>query len=178
MDKNENKLTQVAIRLVEQPPLYSDKPIKTPEDAIRIVGKELSQLDREALCLVNLKADGTPINFNIVSIGTLNMSLVHPREILKTAILSNAANMILLHNHPSGSLKPSVDDIQITNRLAGICREIDIPLLDHIIFGPGNEKFFSFLQKDIMPVANNNYLSELFEVELNRPKISFSELEL
>ena len=86
-----DKLEQVAIRMVEQPPLYSNEPMNNPDVAIRVMNEFLSQMDRELFCIVNLQADLTPINMNIVSVGSLNEALINPREIFKSAILSNAS---------------------------------------------------------------------------------------
>ena len=74
-------------------------------------------MDREVLCVINLKSDGTPINCNIVSIGAVNQSIAEPRELFEASILSNAAQMIIVHNHPSGSLEPSKIDIMLTDRM-------------------------------------------------------------
>ena len=112
-----DKLEQVAIRMVEQPPLYSNEPMNNPDVAIRVMNEFLSQMDRELFCIVNLQADLTPINMNIVSVGSLNKALINPREIFKSAILSNAHSMMLIHNHPSGNLTPSTSDIQTTARM-------------------------------------------------------------
>ena len=112
-----DKLEQVAIRMVEQPPLYSNEPMNNPDVAIRVMNEFLSQMDRELFCIVNLQADLTPINMNIVSVGSLNEALINPREIFKSAILSNAHSMMLIHNHPSGNLTPSTSDIQTTARM-------------------------------------------------------------
>lgn len=109
MAENEmNKgLSQVSIRLVQESPLLSDESINTPEQAVKVLGEWLEGMDRELVCVLNLQADLKPINMNIVSMGALNEAQVHPREVMKSAILSNAACMMSLHNHPSGSLKPS-----------------------------------------------------------------------
>lgn len=86
----------------------------------------------------------------MASVGSLNQSLVSPREIFKTSILSNAANMLLIHNHPSGSLNPSKDDIEITDRLIQLTDLMGIPLLDHIIVGGNNIEYFSMREKGLM----------------------------
>lgn len=98
----------------------------------------------------NLKQDGIPINFNIASIGAVNYSVACPRELLKTSILSKAASMIILHNHPSGSLKASKDDILMTNKMEKICEQIGIPLRDHIIVAPGRVDYFSFRKENMI----------------------------
>ena len=101
--KNAHELEVVSIRLVDEPPLLSEKLIKTSRDVIEVMGEHLQKYDRELFCILNLRTKGQVINMNIVSMGTLNLSLVHPREVFKSAILSNAAGIILLHNHPSGA---------------------------------------------------------------------------
>ena len=112
-----DKLNQVAIRMIEQPPLLSKEPMDSPEAAIRVMQEFLSEMDRELFCIVNLQSDLKPINMNIVSVGALNQSLTHPREVFKSAILSKAAGILMIHNHPSGNLAPSKEDIYITDRL-------------------------------------------------------------
>ena len=112
-----DKLDQVAIRMIEQPPLYSDSPMDSPEAAIRVMQEFLSQMDRELFCIVNLQADLKPINMNVVSVGALDHAVTHPREVFKSAILSNAVGILMIHNHPSGSLTPSKADIAVTDRL-------------------------------------------------------------
>ena len=93
MAENEmNKgLSQVSIRLVQESPLLSDESINTPEQAVKVLGEWLEGMDRELVCVLNLQADLKPINMNIVSMGALNEAQVHPREVMKSAILSNAA---------------------------------------------------------------------------------------
>jgi len=111
------KLEVVSVRLVRDAPLFSDHKIISPADAVKVVGDFLCEMDREVLCVINLKSDGTPINCNIVSIGAVNQSIAEPRELFEASILSNAAQMIIVHNHPSGSLEPSKIDIMLTDRM-------------------------------------------------------------
>lgn len=94
------QLDVVSIRLVKDAPIMSGHPIKHPEDAVALIGEHLCEMDREVVCVINLKTDGTPINCNIASIGAIDQTVVHPREILKSSILCNAAKIIMLHNHP------------------------------------------------------------------------------
>ena len=100
-----NVLKRVAVRLVEEQPLYSKEPMDCPEAAIRVMSSFLKDMDREIFCVVNLQEDLRPINMETVSVGVLNGALVHPREVMKSAILSNAASIMLVHNHPSGHLR-------------------------------------------------------------------------
>ena len=156
MTETPYSLDRVAIRMVKEPPLYSSTPIRSPDDAVRLMAKMLKGYDREVFCIVNFRNDMTPINMNIVSMGTLNASLVHPREILKSSILSNAAHVMAFHNHPSGSLSPSQEDIQITDRLQKLLDLAGIPLLDHIIIGNG-DRYYSFRENQTLPVSENRF---------------------
>ena len=103
----QEQLEVVTIRLKKDAPIMSNRPIHSPMDAVRLLGKELCELDREVICIVNLRTDGIPLNCNFVSMGVVDQSIAHPREIFKSSILSNATSMILIHNHPSGNLEPS-----------------------------------------------------------------------
>ena len=146
-------LKEVAIRMVEMPPLLSDIPFNGPEEAAKAMADLLKDYDREVFAVVNLRTNGQPINMNIVSIGTLDSSLTNPREILKSMVLSNAFAVMLFHNHPSGNLNPSREDFIITNKMNDICNLIGIKLWDHIIIGPGDE-FYSFHAECKMPVSS------------------------
>lgn len=143
-------LDVVSVRLVKDAPVISEHPVNNPKDAVSILGKLLCELDREVVCIVNLKTDGTPINCHFASMGSLNESLVHPRELFKASILSNAANMLIIHNHPSGKLIPSMQDTMMTDRMAKMCKLMGIPLVDHIIVGGDSTEYFSFMEKDLI----------------------------
>lgn len=150
------KLDRVAIRMVKEPPLYSSEPLRSPEAAVKVIADMLRQYDREAFCIVNLRNDLSPINMNIVSTGTLNASLAHPREILKSAVLSNASATMLFHNHPSGNLTPSREDTEITDRMSKLFALADMPLLDHIIIGNGDQ-YYSFKENSVMPIGTQMF---------------------
>lgn len=107
-------LDVVSIRLVKDAPIMSDHRLAGAEDVATLMGGVLRDLDREVVCVINMKADGTPINCNFAGMGTVNRSLACPRELFKSSILSNAAMMMLVHNHPSGNLSPSKEDINLT----------------------------------------------------------------
>ena len=163
--KEMHRLNQVAIRMVEMPPLFSEEPMNGPAAAVKVMADTFRDYDREVVAVVNLRADMRPININIASIGALDQSIAHPREILKSTILSNAAAIILVHNHPSGRLVPSVEDIGLTDRMNKICDLIGVKLVDHIIVGPGNE-FYSFQEKNQMPLSSLKLTENLEDIEL------------
>ena len=155
----QDSLKQVGIRLVEEPPLLSPEPMNNPEAAVRVLGKWLSEMDRELFCVVNLNTNLTPINMNVVSMGALNMAYVHPRETMKSAILSNSAYLMLVHNH-LGSLNPSKEDVEITDRIQSAASLMGIPVLDHIIVGR-NQEFFSLRENNVFSFENDiSYTSE------------------
>lgn len=150
MPKKVFKLDVVSIRLVKDTPILSDQKVTSPGAAVDIIGRILSEMDREVVCVVNLKSDSTPINCHFASMGAINQAITHPRELFKSAILSNAANIILVHNHPSGNLLPSKEDIRFTDRLIKLTELMGIPLLDHIIVGGDNHQFFSMKEKGMI----------------------------
>ena len=166
-----DKLEQVAIRMVEQPPLYSNEPMNNPDVAIRVMNEFLSQMDRELFCIVNLQADLTPINMNIVSVGTLNEALINPREIFKSAILSNAHSMMLIHNHPSGNLTPSTSDIQTTARMQELGELMGISLVDHIITGR-NGNYYSFRDKGEFPDSRVRFSTRVEDIDLTKGMVT------
>ena len=156
-EKNIFKLDKVSIRLNKDAPIMSGHPIKSPEDAVMLIGQELCDMDREVVCIINLKADGTPINCTFASMGALDRSVAHPRELLKASILTNASSMILVHNHPSSCLEASTEDALLTDRMIQLCDLVGIPLLDHIIVGGDNSEYFSFREKNRLPASNLRY---------------------
>ena len=132
---NELKRVDVLLKQVDGEGVYSKERIHTPEDAVRIMADVMSELDREEVCVINVDAAGHPINYNIVCIGDLNASLLSVRNTFKTAIMSNAASILILHNHPSSNVEMSRADKDVTEKLMYASVFMDIPILDHIIVG-------------------------------------------
>jgi len=116
-------------------------PVKSPGDIARLFMDEMKHYDKEHFKAAFLNTKNQIIKVVTVSIGSLNASIVHPREILKPAISASAASIILLHNHPTGDPAPSREDIEFTRRFAGCGELIGIELLDHVIIG--SERFQS-----------------------------------
>jgi|GEM_PF-217975 len=138
------KLTEVRVRLSEGNALYSDQALKDPETAAEVLKKELAQYDREVLCVVNLNTRLKPINFNIVAIGGIDSAQIEIPNIFKSCILSNAASFMLFHNHPSGEISPSNDDILTTSRVIRAAQVLGIKCQDHIIVGKEDGEYYSF----------------------------------
>ena len=131
----------------EKGTVYGVKEVNKPSDLVPMIKRFIGDSDRENLIVCCLDIKNKPINVSVVSTGSINSSVVHPREVFKTAILSNANSIVVAHNHPSGNTKPSSNDFNITVRL-GECGEIlGIPLLDHIIVG---DDYYSFREDNAL----------------------------
>lgn len=130
----------VSIKLVKESSIrYNPRKVTTPKDAYDLFESFLINSDREKFLVACFNIKNEPINISIVSIGTINSSLVHPREVMKTAILSNSSSIMIAHNHPSGSITPSKEDENITKQLINVCDMLGIKLLDHIIIGENKQ---------------------------------------
>ena len=139
----------VSIKMVKDSSIkYANRQIGSPFDAFILVKDLLEGCDREKLLAICLDTKNQPVNISIVSIGSVNASIVHPREVFKTAILSNSSRIMLAHNHPSQILKPSAEDKLITKRIQDAGEILGIELLDHIILG--DNKYFSFKENCIL----------------------------
>ena len=147
---DETKLNVVRIKLIDDTPLFGNELIQSADDAIFLMQKELRNCDRETFCALHLNAKGKPLSMSVVSIGELNSTLVHPREVFKASILSNASAVIFMHNHPSGELTPSEEDKKATKRLEMAGQILGIPVVDHIIVGENKENYYSFHANDIL----------------------------
>ena len=144
------RINIVSIKMVrESSILYDVRKIGSPSDAAELGRRFLENCDREQLIICCLDTKNQPISMSVVSIGSLNTSIVHPREVFKVAILSNAASIILFHNHPSGIADPSKEDVSITHRLKEAGKLIGIELIDHIIIG-SEGKYCSLKEKGIL----------------------------
>lgn len=122
--------------------------IQRPEDAAALMGPMLRYEPQEHFKLVLLSTKHHVLAMPTVSVGTLNASLVHPREVFRMAVAYPAAAIILVHNHPSGDPTPSQEDIALTKRLAAAGELMDIRVLDHIIIG--DNKYVSLKEKGII----------------------------
>ena len=131
--KKEFRLDKVAVRLVKEPPLYSDTPVNTPEAAVKLLGDMLKDYDREVLAV--------------------------------------AGSVMLVHNHVSGSLKPSVEDVQLTDRMQKVCNMLGTPVIDHVIIGRGDQ-FYSFQEKGVLPMGKIVYAEREEEIQLEHPSVA------
>jgi DNA repair protein RadC len=111
--------------------------ISSPADVERLLRGRIANLDRENFVVLLLNTKNEVIETSTVSVGTLDASLVHPREVFKPAVRASAASVILAHNHPSGMVEPSREDREVTRRLGEAAGVLGIEVLDHIIVGDG-----------------------------------------
>jgi DNA repair protein RadC len=144
------RINIVSIKMVREGSiLYDVRKINSPSEGAELGRRFLEDCDRERLMLCCLNCKNEPISVSTISIGSLNASIVHPREVYKAAILSNSASIILFHNHPYGDNSPSKEDISITKRLKEVDKIIGIELIDHIIIG-SEGKYCSLKEKGLL----------------------------
>ncbi|MCG6170949.1 DNA repair protein RadC [Anoxybacillus sp. LAT_35] len=139
------RINIVSLKLVrEGSVLYKERQVKSPEDAYKLLKPFLAGADREVF-VVCLDTKNQPTAIHVCHVGSLNASIVHPREVFKSAILANAASVLVAHNHPSTDPTPSREDIDVTRRLVEAGRIVGIELLDHVVVG--GERFVSLKEK-------------------------------
>lgn len=130
---------------------YLPRKVSSPTDAIGLCREFLDDLPIEHMIAISLNTKNEFNNISTISMGTLNSSLAHPREIFKMAIKTNANSIILAHNHPSGDPEPSREDTDLTSRIRKAGELLGITLLDHIIIGDKNgNRYFSFKENKLL----------------------------
>lgn len=125
------------------------KKVDSPSTAAHVLHEYLEGADREHFVVLLLDTQNQIIGIHTVTIGTLDASLIHPREIFKPVILANAASVILAHNHPSGDPAPSTEDRAVTRQIAAAGTTLGIEVLDHVIVGEGL-RYHSFRESGLM----------------------------
>lgn len=147
--KSAKRIDIVSIKLVKESSItYLNRVISSPVESAEIVRNFIEDSDREQMVVCCLDTKNQPTSISVIGVGSLNSAIVHPREVYKTAILSNSASIIIAHNHPSGITDPSNEDIILTNRLDEAGKIIGIKLLDHLIIGYG--KYYSFREEGML----------------------------
>ncbi len=146
MDK-QYSMTQLLLMVKEETQRLNIKRITSAQNVYTLL-HEYSTKEKEHFILITMDGSSKVIEKRVIHIGTLNQSLVHPREIFRPAILDNAAGIIISHNHPSGTLEASRADIQITQRLKEVAKLVGIELLDHVILS--SQGFYSFSDEGLL----------------------------
>ena len=136
---------ELSRRILSQPKWFSNKKITSPQDVAEIFIPILRDDSKEKFIVVCLNSANKIIKHETISVGNLNSSVVHPREIFKVAIDNSSASIILIHNHPSGNPEPSNEDIRITKKIVETGKIMDIPVFDHLIIA--GETYTSFIEK-------------------------------
>ena len=137
---------EIGRRLSTQTPSYKSKELTNPEKVYRLIKSKLKDYHKEHFYIIALNSRNQSIAE--VSVGSLNASIVHPREVFAEAIKNKAASVIFAHNHPSGDPEPSEDDLVLTKRLVESGKILGIEVFDHIIVA--KDEFFSFKDKGII----------------------------
>jgi len=139
---------EISRRVSYQSKQIFNKKITSPHEVAEYFIPILIDEVKEKFIVVCLNSANKIITYDVISVGNLNTSIVHPREVFKKAIENNSASIILIHNHPSGNAEPSIEDISITRKLVDAGKIMDIQVFDHLIVA-GNE-FTSFVEKRII----------------------------
>lgn len=139
---------EISRRILSQTKWFSTKKITSPSDIAEIFIPLLRDEVKEQFLVVCLSSANKIIRYEKISVGNLNSSIVHPREIFKVAIENNSASIILIHNHPSENTEPSSEDIAITKKLVEAGKMMDIPIFDHLIIA-GNS-YTSLIERRLM----------------------------
>jgi len=139
------------IALVREPgvKLAGRPQARVPAEAAAMLAQYIGEVDREVFVIAMITIRHRVIGLHTVSVGCLTSSLVHPREVLKPAILSGSAAFLAAHNHPSGDPEPSAEDIALTRRLAAAGQLLGIELLDHVILGEAG-RFVSLRERGVL----------------------------
>ena len=127
---------------------YESKGITNPDRAFEAINNIIDNTDRECFGVIMMNNVNEINSFEICSVGTVNMTLAHPREVFKGAILSNASKIMLFHTHPSNTIEPSQTDIDTTKELIEASKILQIPIIDHII--TCERGYFSFAEHGIL----------------------------
>jgi DNA repair protein RadC len=141
------KLDLVQLKIVREAVVEYNTALSSPEAAFELLRGLIGDSDRESGVVICLDSKNRPTSVQIVSTGSINSSIMHPREVFKCAVLSNSTSIIIGHNHPSGDLTPSSDDIEITKKLLEAGRILGIRLQDHLIVSPS--KYRSLRESNI-----------------------------
>lgn len=154
MEEKQKKVPAKRIQLVDVvlerkgSQMFEGRRVRSPEDAANIIRDFIGDSDREKFVVLGMSTKNEPTVLQVVHTGSINASIVHPREVMKALLLSNACTAVVCHNHPSNDVTPSPEDIDVTERLVEAGKIIGIDVMDHIILG--SDKFLSMKEKGYM----------------------------
>jgi len=144
------RISSMRVELVKEKWVSYEGPsrVGSSEAAVQLFRARIGNSDRENFVVILLDAKNKPLGIQTVSIGSLTAAIVHPREVFKAAIVSNAAAVVAGHNHPSGDPTPSREDLEITKRLKESGELLGIGFLDHVILG--DDDYVSFADRGLL----------------------------
>jgi DNA repair protein RadC len=140
---------RVQVSIVREGSIPSPEQVRSGKDVARLFRSYVGNDPREIFCAVYLDAKHRPIGLHTVSIGTVDLTQVHPREVYLPGVALAASRIVVAHNHPSGDPTPSAEDRAITERLRQCGELLGIELLDHIVIG--SDRFYSFAESGVFP---------------------------
>ena len=137
-------VSSVHLKMIkERKKLYCNGVLDSPENVVKMVSSLFKDVDREKMIIISTAANLEPIAYEIIAVGGTSMCCVDLKSIFKHALLANASNIICVHNHPSGNIKPSIEDEIMTEKIRKACAIMDIELVDHIVYG-SEDTYYSF----------------------------------
>ena len=172
------KFDVVGIRLVKERTIEYETQINSPQTAVEIIANELKDMDREMMMSVNFNVKNQIINAHVISVGGIDFAGVDVKNIMKSALLSNANGIMIFHNHPSGLSNPSREDKNVTDKIKQACRCMDIKLLDHIVLGQDTCYSFQFDKYFEYPSITEYVMDEDVETHILLDEIDVSSIQL
>lgn len=137
----------VKMQLVKESRVLFDAKVSSPAVVAKMIKQMTDGSDRELVYVVSVDSKNKPIATELISMGGVNSSIIDIGNIFKHALLANAAGVIIAHNHPSGDVTPSVEDIRVTKRIEEAGKLLNLPILDHVIVGDmETDAYYSFLE--------------------------------
>lgn len=167
------EIPEVEVQLVKSSTIHGTQVLRNSDKVFELFQKRADLMDRECVYMLCLRTDTSMINYSIVSIGSHGCAVIEPCEILRVAILSCASGIILVHTHPSGNIRPSKEDVKVTDRLSRACAICGIRLVDHLILGRGNPEHYSFQRHD--NISGSDICLEVDAEKLNIRKVAEEE---
>ena len=154
-------MNEIRIKLVSREAVIG-KSIRTPKDVIDVMQDLIGDMSSEYYVVAFLDNNNRPLSFMVSGIGTINQTAINPTNTLQGALLQNAVKMMLFHNHPTGQVDPTTQDIITTKKFIISAKLVGIEVLDHVILN--GKTFFSFVQSGLMSVSDEEYVDSLNEM--------------
>ncbi len=145
-----NSVDVVQVRLVKERELISEKEIHSSYDVYELMAEEMKSMNRECVAVMNLNSRNQVISVSFVAVGKLAECPLEARDTFIAALLANSSALILMHNHPSGDVTPSQEDLEATKRMVACGELMGIRVLDHVIIGGYSGERYSFLEHGLM----------------------------